>query len=296
MQLPQKSTAAQCDTEAWPALMPTAVSDQAELVEVRPGRRLAVAQTGADNAEPTVLLVHGAGGHQDQWRYVWSSLAAAGLRVVALDLPGHGVSPCPRSPAAYRGTELVADLRAVFERYAGHRTVIVAHSYGARLTLGMLTQLFREGRADALQGVLLLGAQSPAPSPLRGPITDWPVWALRLARPWLSQQFRALAWGSNAPPWLVQTDAARTDRNALAVIQALFRQHYALDVHGLASVWAPVHLLTGSADRLTPPQGAHALAAALPCGCCDVIDGAGHQLMLERPCVVVKAVSALARL
>jgi pimeloyl-ACP methyl ester carboxylesterase len=45
---------------------------------------------------PTVLLVHGLGASVATWRQNIDPLAAAGYRVLALDLPGHGDSDKPR--------------------------------------------------------------------------------------------------------------------------------------------------------------------------------------------------------
>jgi pimeloyl-ACP methyl ester carboxylesterase len=57
----------------------------------------------------------------------------------------------------------------------------------------------------------------------------------------------------------------------------------------------PALVLVGEYDRVTPPAGAVALAAALPEGRLDVIAGAGHIPMLEAPDVVVRELRGFAR-
>jgi len=42
--------------------------------------------------KPALILIHGLGDEADTWRYVFHPLAAAGYRVIALDLPGFGRS------------------------------------------------------------------------------------------------------------------------------------------------------------------------------------------------------------
>ncbi|MEV1005154.1 alpha/beta fold hydrolase [Nonomuraea sp. NPDC050202] len=49
-----------------------------------------------------IWLIHGIGGRADRWRSCFESLAQAGYRVRAVDLPGHGFASCGRRPA-HRG-------------------------------------------------------------------------------------------------------------------------------------------------------------------------------------------------
>ena len=44
---------------------------------------------------PTIVLVHGLGGHTGQW-LATARVLARRYRVVMLDLPGHGSTPMPR--------------------------------------------------------------------------------------------------------------------------------------------------------------------------------------------------------
>ena len=50
-----------------------------------------VACAGPLDGRP-LILVHGAANDRDAWRDVAPALATAGLRVLAPDLPGHGLS------------------------------------------------------------------------------------------------------------------------------------------------------------------------------------------------------------
>ena len=45
--------------------------------------------------DTTVFLLHGAYGAKDYFRYEIETLVRAGLRVVAWDAPGYGLSPLP---------------------------------------------------------------------------------------------------------------------------------------------------------------------------------------------------------
>jgi pimeloyl-ACP methyl ester carboxylesterase len=50
-----------------------------------------------------------------------------------------------------------------------------------------------------------------------------------------------------------------------------------------AKIYCPALVLTGTADKMCPPEAGAALAAHLPDGRHMPIDGCGHMMMLERP-------------
>jgi len=75
---------------------------------------------------PTVLLVHGWGGHSGQLTPFVDPAVAAGFRVVALDLPGHGESDGSVSSLVHFAAALV-QAAALFRPVQG----LVAHSFGA---------------------------------------------------------------------------------------------------------------------------------------------------------------------
>lgn len=75
---------------------------------------------------PTALLVHGWGGHSGQMTPLVDPLMAAGFRVVAIDLPGHGESAGRLSSLVHCAAAL-AGAAALFGPIRG----LVAHSFGA---------------------------------------------------------------------------------------------------------------------------------------------------------------------
>src|SRR4051794_10369104 len=75
---------------------------------------------------PTVLLVHGWGGHSGQMTSLVDPAVAAGFRAVALDLPGHGESAGSVSSLVHFASALV-HAASLFGPVHG----VVAHSFGA---------------------------------------------------------------------------------------------------------------------------------------------------------------------
>ena len=259
-------------------------------VELRPGRMLSVAVHEAPG-DTTVFLCHGSGGNKNQWRHQWLALTAAGLRVVAWDFPGHGESPAPKIAATYAGSAFADDYVALLERFGTARNLLVAHSYGTRLTLAALLAA-RPELANTAIGAVLLGATPPANFNPTGPIVSWPVFVLRLIRPWLAAGFAKLAWDKGADPALVAYEQEVTKANSLFMMQSLMRQIAPLDLARLREIALPVRIIAGASDRLTPPAAGEALAKALPNASFEVLSDTGHQIMLERPHETTAAILA----
>lgn len=72
---------------------------------------------GPEGGRP-VVLIHGFGASLHSWRKVAPELAAAGFRVVALDLPGFGYSERPTEAAAYTPEAQAALIAEVLDRLA----------------------------------------------------------------------------------------------------------------------------------------------------------------------------------
>lgn len=250
-------------------------------VEIRPGRRLAIAcRRGTTDADTVVFLCHGAGGNLQQWRFLWRELAARGLTLVAWDLLGHGGSARPLAASRYAGEELVADYLAVIERHRGPRNVLVGHSYGSGLTLTVLARLARDDRLAEVDRAILLGARLFRERP---PLLARPLPWLWLIRSRLERDFRAAAWHRRADPALVDHEERIARRNSLHVFKSLFAAPSWITPAQLAQLRLPVMVVAGDADGITPPQAAEPLVAGLPEARLQVIERCGHQIMLEQP-------------
>jgi pimeloyl-ACP methyl ester carboxylesterase len=121
------------------------VADGGRLLRV--GHNLAAHEWGAG---PTVLLVHGWEGRGTQLGRFVEPFAAAGYRVIALDLPAHGESAGTRTDLI----ECTEALRKV-GRDVGPLAGIVAHSFG-----GAVTTLALERGLDAAAVVLIAAPSS----------------------------------------------------------------------------------------------------------------------------------------
>ncbi|GGP18379.1 alpha/beta hydrolase [Silvimonas iriomotensis] len=104
---------------------------------------------------PAVLLLHGWGGHAGHMSGMVEPLLAAGYRVLAVDVPGHGDSPRAQValPHFHEALEEMA-------RRAGHDAVhgVIAHSFGAAGTTYALSRGLHIPRAVFVGPMTQFGA------------------------------------------------------------------------------------------------------------------------------------------
>lgn len=135
-------------------------------VTVDGGIRLRVVEGGAGDAYP-VLLVHGWGGFAYSFAETIPALIHAGYRVLALELPGHGLSDKPADDSWYSSPALEATVVDVITRERLSAFSYVGHSMGGLIGLRLATS----GRLPGLQRLVVISSAGlgrvPALPPLR---------------------------------------------------------------------------------------------------------------------------------
>ena len=82
------------------------------------------------------MLIHGLGLDHRMWERQTPALVAAGHRVIACDLPGHGAADRPtRAGSTYTTAELAASLVGVLDEAGVDRGVLVGFSLGGGVAL-----------------------------------------------------------------------------------------------------------------------------------------------------------------
>jgi pimeloyl-ACP methyl ester carboxylesterase len=102
-------------------------------------------------AGPPVLLLHGAGHNLEIWRDVVSAIAGR-LRVVALDLRGHGWST---ASAPFTLADLAADIKTICAAARLNRPVLVGHSLGGWAALAAAAEGVRAHSLIVVEGPLV---------------------------------------------------------------------------------------------------------------------------------------------
>ncbi len=95
-------------------------------------------EADVENA-PTLVLLHGFTGSAAGWGSHLDTLAAYGLRVIALDMLGHGQSDAPEDAQRYAMEHCQCDILAALKVLGVHKgeAVLLGYSMGGRIALYM---------------------------------------------------------------------------------------------------------------------------------------------------------------
>lgn len=221
---------------------------------------------GPAGTGPHLLLVHGAGGsHRD-----WPEQLRQQPQVIALDLPGHHLSPLPGRTTVNDYATFVID----FIHQLGLQQVIVAgHSMGGAIaqTIGLL-------RPEPVIGLILVGSGA----------------RLRVHEAILSQILPNLAgavdfisaneWATNTPSERIRSGREQLLANDPTVMYQDYAACNQFDLMGqLNQITLPTLVMSGSDDRMTPLKYGQFLANHLPNAKLAIIEGGGHKMALEQP-------------
>lgn len=118
-------------------LYPSRQSDiEVRSVDVGDGLRLRVLQSGPVGG-PAAVLLHGWGASVYSWRAAMSALAADGFRVIAADLPGHGLSDTPTALATYTRRAMTDAVGSLLDALNVHDATVVGVSMGGAIAVGL---------------------------------------------------------------------------------------------------------------------------------------------------------------
>jgi len=246
------------------------------------------------------LLIHGVTESTLVWHYQFLDLVAAGYRVVAVDVRGHG-----RSKAGTDGYALEAmarDAYQVIRELDLREAVVVGHSMGGMILLQMLDD-HPELVADGVVSSLVLVATSASPilgngvpaaaaglvrvlTPAAG-MGHVRATAGRLERRKppgdVAALYCRLAFGSH--PWPTHVELLRAMSSAVPgpIVGQLAQMLLNLDVRaGLLSIAAPAMVVVGNRDLLTPVWHSRYLVNHIPVAELHVLPGCGHMVPFER--------------
>lgn len=134
-------------------------------VTLRDGLSLRVLESGPVS-DSSVVLVHGWGASVYSFSEMIPALTSAGHRVVALDLPGHGLSDKPADPQRYSIHALADVVLETLSVTGVRRFAMVAHSLGGAVALEIATRVGSQVDRLALISAVSLG-RAPLAAVLR---------------------------------------------------------------------------------------------------------------------------------
>lgn len=250
--------------------------------------RIAWAVTERGTGEPLLLLLHGFTGAAASWDG-HLDVFAAGRRVLAPDLPGHGATPATATPGAMT-VEATADaLATLLADLDAAPADVLGYSMGARLALRLAVT-----RPDAVGRLVLESPSAGIVDPVdraarRAADEDL---AARIERDGIASFVTAwertpvfASHAALAPGVAARQRAIRlaSDPRGLARSLRAAGQGAMEPLHDrLASVTAPTLVVAGALDRVGLPR-AEAVAAGIPGARLAVLGDAGHTPHLETP-------------
>jgi pimeloyl-ACP methyl ester carboxylesterase len=233
-----------------------------------------------DGEGPPLLLVHGWGTDSHQWSWHIDALAA-GHRVIAVDLRGHGYSSVPETGNTPR--MMAADLRDLLDHLGLSQVVAVGHSMG-----GQVVSILAVEHPGRVRGVVALdpgyglaaeiargfsqmiaGLRGEHPHAAAERIDEW---CTNAATPAVIRRWHKRRLYGMPPHVLVQAfEAMFTGQDAIGVRPAS-DDYLARRQCPVLSIWADPGRASWEAGLLKDP------ASKIVCW-----DGSSHRLHEERP-------------
>ena len=280
-----------------------------QTLSLRDGRRLGYAEYGRPDGAPGFYF-HGHPGSRLEPQFANEAAAAAGVRLIALDRPGYGLSDFQRDRTILdwpRDVEEVADILGL-DRFAvlgssggGPYALACAHEIPERLTwvgvIGGVSPYDAPGATQGMRWQNRVGFQLAARFP---PLAQLMMRSMeRQVRRHPEQTLDAIAQAmSSADAAIVRRPEIR--HMLAADIAEAFRQGSrgaAQDVVLLGRPWGfrlneikPIVMLwQGEADVLVPPAMGRYLAATIPNCQATFFPGEGHLLVADHLSEIVQA-------
>jgi len=235
---------------------------------------------------PTVLMLHGIGGGHLAFSPQVETLAGAGFRAVAWDMPGYGRS-APIEPYTFKG--LAQSCVDLVDALQCEHVTLLGHSMG-----GMVAQEVVARRPDRVNRLVLCGTSAAFGKRSDGRSAD--AWAAQfvaqhtapldagqsmadLARTLIPQMVGpgALPEGLRLAEHCMAGVPAATYRRALDCLVTFDRQGELTDIR------VPTLLIGGEFDRAVSPAVMKQMAQAIPVARYVEIPGIGHLMNLEAP-------------
>jgi pimeloyl-ACP methyl ester carboxylesterase len=240
--------------------------------------------------KPTVVLLHGAMSSVQSWA-AWLPALASSFRVIAVDLPGHGLTG-ETGAQDYSRSGMVDFVRLVLRSLGEKHVALIGHSMG-----GGVAAEYAEQFPDEVWALVLIDSagvhianrpETEAARLARNPVT-------RAVLPWIMPKWevaRALRrmYGDPAKVTNVLVDRIAELERFPGNRAGLIR-HYlapnddALVEAGLPVLKIPVLIEWGALDTVQPRAAAETFHRLIPGAHLVIYPGVGHNLIEEAPLI-----------
>jgi len=259
------------------------------------GRRIGFAEYGDPDGLPAIAL-HGTPGSRDMFALTDAGARARGLRIIAPERPGYGLSDAHRFETL---TEAASDVKAIADALALDRFALLGVSGGGPHAVAAASLL-----KDRTVRLLLIAPVGPIltsdhirMSHLHHFIFTRMAHSEHAAGAFFLGLRTLIDWAPGAAYHLLLQRVTETDRKVLyrpevrANLQKSMHEGLRTGIEGplqdlrlycrdwrvpLGDLDVPTIIWQGSADTIVPPDAAYQLAGALPNCQLEIVEGAGH--------------------
>lgn len=235
------------------------------------GLQLHYDDTGKPEGNPVVLM-HGWGCDHSTVKSI-ASILEPGMRVLNLDLPGHGKTPEP--PEIWGVEEYTRLVENFITKLGLKKVTLIGHSFGGRISILL------SSRNDNVRKVVLVDAAGVKPKHK----IDWYVKVyfyktLKHAVPFILGRKQ----GQKVLEAYRKKSGSADYRNASPVMRAILSKCVNEDLkHVMPQIKAPVLLIWGADDTATPLSDAKTMERLMPDAGLVSFDGCGHYSFLDNP-------------
>jgi len=226
-----------------------------------------------DKQKQSLFFIHGSGSDHSAWSHQYGRLHKK-YNIVAVDLPGHGHSGGGGESDVAR---YCLSVKTLLDILSLKHAVIVGHSLGAAIALRFAINYPQE-----IAGIVLVGGGMKMPvNPffldfLKTNPAEVPVEIIDLICKYSLAKENRSKFSASLQKSISQAkvDVLYGDLSAcnkLDLTQELDKIH------------VPALVICGAEDKMTPPDFSRQLAAGISGATLEIIEGAGHMVMLERP-------------
>ncbi|MCX5850273.1 MAG: alpha/beta hydrolase [Deltaproteobacteria bacterium] len=232
-----------------------------------------VNNSDVDACKQNLVFIHGSGGNHSIWSHQYGRLHKK-YNIAAVNLPGHGHS-------GGKGEKDVRDyclwIKKLLAEFDWKRSVLVGHSLGAAIALQ-----FAINYPEEIAGIVCIGCG------MKMPVNPFFLEFLQTNPPEVPVEIIDLICKySLAKKNRSKYSAPLRKSISQSKVDVLYGDLSAcneLDItRETGKISVPALIICGAEDKMTPPDLSRALAAGIRKATLEIVEGAGHMVMLERP-------------
>lgn len=237
-------------------------------------------------SEIWLVFLHGVGGDLTAWNHERAYLRRAGIKSLAIDLRGHGVSDRPPQFDQYELEAFTQDVREVIEREQISKYILVGHCFG-----GMIASCYQARWPNEAAGYVFIDTTYRAPAALRYVFRDHPYFRGLLNYLLDHETLRTSAFVHVDFDQYVGTSDWNYHRILSDISHTTWRSWLYTYEHlanfdgraALRSIRKPTLILEGTADLIFPPAIAEKIHQLVPHSRLKLLLNASHILVINQP-------------